>query len=170
MSDWSQRLCKCRQDYLIFRVMILCGARPNDRGGASRFGPTKNRKSRYAPVPGSLRAELGCVAGNPPCWPGYGPFRGARRRSHLARRIRPRRHCARQKGRRDSGPHIPDVSDDIRHTLRWRPERRPRDPWASQRGFHAGEVQKAAAERVAEASEDLDARLPAKVVPIRRGA
>jgi len=64
------------QDYLIFRVMVLCGTRPNecfalkrddlvgsilridesnDRG---KFGTTKNKKTRCAPIPATLRAEL----------------------------------------------------------------------------------------------------------------
>jgi integrase len=64
------------QDYLIFRVLILSGPRPNevfalkredclgtalridesvDRG---RMSSTKNKKTRYAPIPTSLQAEI----------------------------------------------------------------------------------------------------------------
>jgi integrase len=64
------------QDYLVFRVLVLCGARPNEAfalkrnddmgavlridesGARGQFASTKNKKTRYAPIPASLRAEL----------------------------------------------------------------------------------------------------------------
>src|SRR5262249_8350489 len=77
------------QEYLIFRIMILCGPRPNECfavkrddytgdvlridesvsrvSSGGRFGPTKNHKTRYAPVPASLKAELDVwLASRPP--------------------------------------------------------------------------------------------------------
>jgi len=64
------------QDYLIFRVMILCGSRPNECFALKRddllgsilridesnargeFARTKNKKTRHAPIPATLRVEL----------------------------------------------------------------------------------------------------------------
>jgi integrase len=64
------------QDYLVFRMLILCGARPNEAFALKRnddmgavllidesndrgkFASTKNKKTRYAPIPASLRIEL----------------------------------------------------------------------------------------------------------------
>jgi integrase len=64
------------QDYLLFRVLVLCGARPNEAFALKRddfmgavlridqsgmhgaFESTKNKKTRYAPIPASLKAEI----------------------------------------------------------------------------------------------------------------
>ncbi|MGD0669410.1 MAG: site-specific integrase [Bryobacteraceae bacterium] len=64
------------QDYLVFRVMVLCGLRPNEAfalkredytGAAVRvdesvardgFGPPKNGRTRWTPIPASLKGEL----------------------------------------------------------------------------------------------------------------
>jgi integrase len=179
-----------RQDYLIFRTMVLCGPRPNEvfalkredylgttlrfdesiGRGENRFSTTKNKKTRYAPVPGSLRMELEAwLEGRPPqpdalVFPA--PRGGPISHEGYGRKIIARARAAAK---------IEDLTFRmLRTTFATLYDGDLKDAQEIL-GHHSPEFtlekyRKPLPERAAAASEDLDARLSAKVVPIRKGA
>lgn len=180
------------QDHLIFRVMILTGARPNElfalkrddylgnvlrfdesivRGGKGLgFGPTKNRKIRFAPVPGSLRAEVDAWLVTRPeereTTIFASPTGGRISHDGYGREILSRARTAAK---------IPDLSFRmLRTTFATLYDGDLKDAQEIL-GHHSPEFtlqryKKPLPERAAEASEDLDAKLSAKVISIRKKA
>ncbi|HXS97531.1 MAG TPA: tyrosine-type recombinase/integrase [Candidatus Limnocylindrales bacterium] len=178
------------QDYLIFRVMLLCGPRPNECfalkredyvGNAlrfdesvsheeTRFGSTKNRKSRCAPVPASLKAELDAWLEKRPPDAGAlifaGPRGGPMSHDGYGRRILARARKASK---------IADLNFRMcRTTFATLYDGDLKDAQEIL-GHHSAEFtlnryRKPLPERAAAASEELDARLSAKVIPFRKGA
>jgi len=178
------------QDYLIFRVLLLCGARPgevfalkreDDLGGVlrideslchekARFGPTKNKKIRYAPIPGSLRTELDCWLASRPPEPNAlvfpAPRGGPIWNDSAGQKILERARTAAE---------IPDL--DFRMCRTTFATLYDGDLKDAQEilGHHSAaftleRYRKPLPERAAAACEELDARLSPKVVPIRKGA
>lgn len=179
------------QDYLLFRVMVLCGPRPNEcfalkredylgkvlrfdesigRGGETRFNPTKNRKTRYAPVPVSLKAELDTWLEGRPGAPDAlifsAPHGGPISHEGYGRDILARVRTAAE---------IPDLNFRMCRTTFATLYNGDLKDAQEILGHHSAaftleRYRKPLPERAAAASEDLDARLSAKVVPIRKGA
>lgn len=185
-------------DYLMFRIMLLCGPRPNelfalkredyvilkreDYMGAvlrfdesisheeNRFGTTKNRKTRFAPVPASLKAELDTWLDNLPAEPNAlifpAPRGGPISHDGYGRRILERvrklskiedlnfRNCRTTFATLYNGD-LKDAQEILGH---------------HSAAFTLERYRKPLPERAAAASEDLDARLSAKVIPIRKEA
>jgi integrase len=175
------------QDYLIFRVLLLCGPRPNEAFALKRddfmgnvlrideslrrceFGQTKNKKTRYAPVPHSLRAEIESWLKDRPASPDTLIFCAPRGRmiyhDGYGRDIV-------ERARRASG--IGDLTFRMcRSTFATHFDGDIRDA-QDILGHHSAEFtnkiyRKPVADRAAAAVEELDGRLT-KVVPIRKGA
>jgi len=180
------------QEHLVFRVMILCGTRPNEcfalkredytgdvlridesvsrLTAGARFGATKNRKTRYAPVPASLKVELDAWLATRPSEPGTilftapkgGPImcdgygrdilykaRAASKITDLTYRM-----CRTTFATLYDGD-LKDAQEILGH----------HSPT-----FTLDKYRKPLMERAAAATEELDARLLGRVVPIRRGA
>ena len=187
--DEVHRLWGCLegQDYLIFRTMILCGLRPNECFALKRddltgafiridqsvdrdgFGPPKNGRTRYAPVPESLQAELGAWLKTRPPQPDALLF-AAPRGGVIADRLYGRDILERSREaskiadltfrqcRTTYGTLFPGDVKDLQTVM----------------GHHSAAItlntyRKALPDRTAAATEDLDARL-SNVVPIRKGA
>jgi len=175
------------QDHLIFRIMILCGLRPNEcfalrrddyTGTAIRidqsvdrdgFGPPKNGKTRRAPIPASLQAELDAWLKQRPEQPDALLF-AAPRGGVIAARLHGREIL--ERARTASG--IADLTfRQLRTTFGTLFDGDVKD-LQTVLGHHSAAFtmdtyRKPLDARAAAATEDLDKRL-SNVVPIRKGA
>ena len=175
------------QDYLVFRVMVLCGLRPNEAFALKRddytgtairidqsvdrdgFGPPKNGRTRRAPIPASLKGELDAWLKQRPPEAGALVFT-APRGGVIADRLYGRAILTR--ARKASG--IADLTfRQLRTTFGTLFEGDVKDLQATlghhSAAFTMDTYRKPLEARAAAATEDLDARL-SNVVPIRKGA
>jgi len=178
------------QDRLVFRVMILCGLRPNEcfalkrddytgtalridesvSRGETAFGPPKNGRTRWTPIPASLQAELDAWLNQRPPEPGALLF-AAPRGGVIADRLHGREIITR--AREASG--IADLKfRQCRTTFGTLFDGDVKD-LQTVLGHHSAAFtmdtyRKPLPDRAAAATEALDTRLSAKVIPIRKEA
>lgn len=123
------------QDYLIFRVLIICGLRPNEAFALKRddfIGQAEDRRIRstrrvrnhqkqkdparaVARITQGGNGRVACRAARLGRDPG---IRGTARRHDFARRLRARHPGASPEGRSDYRSHVPHVQDYLLHSVR----------------------------------------------------